>query len=181
MSRSFLHLALSTLTLILALNVAKAQADLLLEPYLGYMSGHWKQNSSTSQGGIDFGARAGWQNLGLQLGVDYMTGSMSDKSTPTSNDVTPNDFGVFVGYSFPIMLRVYGVYDFLSTPKYSHTGTLEGHAVKLGVGFTPLPLVEINFEYYSGSYDKVKSSGATLAPNVDVAMYGINVSVPLTF
>lgn len=159
-----------------------AHADLLLEPYLGYYTGDAKQSPMKEDlSGLGYGARVGFQKLGFMVGLDYMTGKMELDSSP-SIDVTPNDFGVFVGYNFPILLRAYGVYYFNAKAKYEAGGgssTNEGTATKLGVGFTGFPFISINVEYLMASYDEDESG--SMNPELEHKVIGLNVSLPLTF
>ncbi|MBX3022159.1 MAG: outer membrane beta-barrel protein [Bdellovibrionales bacterium] len=160
----------------------KAQAAILLEPYLGYHTGKYDSGSREYDlSGLNFGARLGYQNLGLQLGLDYMTGAWTVKTDP-SLDAEPSDLGLFVGYQFPVMMRVYGVYNLQSKNKAKSSAgssTLEGSGIKLGVGFTSLPLVAVNLEYRSSTYTKV--DGNSLSKNAKDNTYGLTVSLPLTF
>lgn len=162
--------------------VSTASADILLEPYLGYYMGKYKASSSTDMSGLGYGARVGYQQLGFMVGLDYMTGKWTDKAKP-SNDVTPSSFGVFVGYNFPILLRVYGAYGFSNSLKFEQGGSTaknEGTPrIKLGVGYTALPLVAINLEYITGTYDEV--NGRSRTTDLTETTYGVNVSVPFAF
>src|SRR5665213_583818 len=154
---------------------ASAHADLLIEPYIGYSTGHWTQGNTTqSQSGVDYGARLGYQSLGFMVGLDYMTGNQTDNST-NAYTITPNDLGVFVGYKFPVLLRVYGVYNFMSDPKYvngSSSVKPDGSSYKLGLRFTGLPFVVSGLEYYGGTYTKDKVSNTSLNPNLTTSMFG---------
>ncbi len=163
-----------------------AYADLLLEPYLGFHTGNWKQSTTEKDlSGPSFGARVGYQTMGFMVGADYMTGLWKDKSNP-ANDVTPADLGLFVGYNFPIMLRAYLTYTpsalthSLKFKNSSGSSTYEeGSTMKLGVGFTALPLVSINLEYIMGKYSEV--NGVNLTTDRETTLYGLTVSAPLTF
>jgi Outer membrane protein beta-barrel domain len=167
----------------LSLACASAHAGIYLEPYLGYLSG-----TSTQQGsedgkmkGVAFGARAGYSILGLAFGAEYATGQLKDDSTP-ENDLTPADAGVFVGYTFPILFRAYATY-FPKSKWKSDDGTnsydLEGKAMKLGVGFTGLPLVVINLEYLTNEFNKF--DGQDLTNKIEGKAYMLSVSLPLDF
>jgi hypothetical protein len=163
--------------------VSSAHASLLLEPYVGYQMGKYKgSGSSTDYSGLDYGARAGWQQMGFMIGLDFMTGKMTDKAKPTSNDVTPQSFGVFVGYNFPVLLRVYGVYGFSNSMKFEQSGSsgkFEGSPqLKLGVGYNFLPLLSIALEYTTGTYDEF--NGHKLSSDLTTSAYGLSVSVPFT-
>jgi hypothetical protein len=165
--------------------VSSASADILIEPYLGYYTGKMEQSGTpdTKFNGAGFGARLGYKHmLGVMFGLDYMTGKMQSDDTPKS-DLTPSQFGVFVGYEFPILLRVYGVYNFSDQVKAETSGspsfTYKGdQGVKLGVGFTALPLLSINLEYAMSTYDKAGS--ISLPDSLKVNTYGLSVSLPFT-
>lgn len=161
-----------------------AHADLLLEPYVGYQTGKYKAGgTSTDFSGLDYGARVGWQQLGFMVGLDFMTGKMTDKDKPKSNDVTPESLGLFVGYNFPVLLRVYGVYGFNNSLKFEQSGSsgkFEGSPqVKLGLGYNFLPLLSIALEYTTGTYDEF--NGHKLSSDLTTSAYGLSVSVPFTF
>ncbi len=172
------------IALILAFILAApvAQADILLEPYIGYYTGKNDDGSSeTKFKGVGLGGRVGYQSMGFMVGGEYMTGKWSDDDDP-SNDITPSVLGVFVGYNFPVLLRVWGTYG-LSVKSKVDDGTnsfdLKGDAIKLGVGCTVLPLVSINLEYMSSSFDEM--DGQSLSTDVTQKTYGLSVSLPLTF
>lgn len=166
----------------LLVGAAQAQAGILLEPYLGYHTGDFGQATKNDTSGVSFGARAGYQTMGFMFGVDYMTGKWTSDSTPKA-DVTPTDIGVFVGYNFPVLLRVYGVYGFKDEAKAEASGNsnkFEGDgSIKLGVGFTGLPFVSLNLEYITNKFDEV--NGNKITPEAEGKFYGLTVSLPLDF
>lgn len=161
-----------------------AQAGLLVEPYLGYHTGKIKQsgNPDSDVKGMSFGGRLGYQQMGVMAGLDYMTGSWTTESSGYKFDVTPTQLGLFVGYSFPMMLRVYGVYSFQADGKIkngalNYDQTQKGTGIKLGVGFTVMPLLSLNVEYLSATFTKDKN-GNKLNPEVKNDLFGLTVSVP---
>ncbi len=159
-----------------------ASAALLLEPYLGYHAGKIDLGGESNISGLSFGARVGYQDLGLMLGLDAMTGVWSDSASSSNADDTPKDYGFFVGYNFPVMMRVYGAYGFssdLERKRNNATTDFSGSFMKFGVGFTMLPLVSLNLEYLSHSYDEANSN--SLSTEVDTKLYGVTISVPLEF
>jgi hypothetical protein len=164
--------------------LSSANAGVLLEPYVGYQTGKTKNSGvSTDFSGLDYGARVGWQQMGFMLGLDFMTGKMTDKAkTPKSNDVTPQSFGVFVGYNFPVLLRVYGTYGFSNSVKLEQTGQsnkIEGSPLlKLGVGYNFLPLLSIALEYTTATYDEY--NGTKMTNDTTSSAYGVSISVPFT-
>lgn len=155
-----------------------AHASLLLEPYLGYDVGSWDDNNGNTQDqkGVTYGGRVGYQSLGFMVGGEYMGGNWQDNSA-TNQTITPNDLGVFVGFNFPMFLRVYGTYGFQAERKFSPANAdYKGSDLKLGLGLTMFPLISINFEYLQGTFNK--DNGNTLSHNYTDKMFGINVSLP---
>jgi len=168
------------------------QAGVLVEPYVGYSLGLSKDydNKTNDYKTPQFGARLGYQFLGLMAGVDYSLSSSFDlnqkKITTGATSKTPsekNQLGLFVGYEFPILLRAWGTYfldsNFKKTPAPSKNYSGNGYA--LGVGFTGLPFVSLNLEYRSFSYDSSKRSGTTTSLNPKWTMNEILLSVSLPF
>ncbi len=167
---------LSALTAFLLLGATNAQAGLLIEPYAGYYTGDFKFSTAKYDfGGTAYGGRLGYSRLGLQLGVDYMGGKWNIDTNPDFKGTISN-LGAFVGYSFPILLRVYATYFFNSSLKNSDT-KFEGNTTRLGVGFSPLPFVDVNLEYMTGTYDKADGQSIPgTKPKFD--LYGLSLSIP---
>lgn len=157
-----------------------AKADIYLEPYLGYLAGKWEMGASNKKmHGTQLGARVGYSMLGFAVGAEYEMGIQKDDASP-SNDLTPGHLGAFASYEFPILVRVYGtLYPMAKTKSKSSTATTtyEGKGVKLGVGFTPLPLLAVNFEMQTHTFDK--NSAGSLTDEMKMTVYGVNVSLPL--
>jgi hypothetical protein len=176
------NLTICTLALCgLALFHSEARAGVLLEPYLGYHTGKDKAagQADGDLSGVSFGGRVGYQKLGIMGGLDFMTGSWTEKISGLSADVTPTQLGAFAGYNFPAFLRVYAAYLFQNKAKVTFNGsssTVEGNGFKLGVGFTALPIVSINLEYATTTTNK--RDGVTYSPEDKVDMYGLTVSFP---
>lgn len=160
-----------------------AQASLLLEPYVGYVSGSSKTTSSSNFTGTEYGARVGYSVLGFAIGAEYDATSFTDDLTPKDN-LSSGDLGAFVAYKFPILLRVYGTYFPASEIKAESNGTTStyksGNLTKLGVGFTGLPFININVEYILGSYSKVVSAGTevSLDPKLTSSAFALSISAP---
>ncbi len=157
-----------------------AQAGFLIEPFIGYgVSGDYDQGStyydlSTTM----FGARAGLTMLGFMYGLEYATGSLSVGTSPeTSGDST--DLGAFVGFEFPIMIRVWATYYFQSSMQFDGGSKINGSGTKLGVGYTGLPFVSINFEMLNRTYDEFDSSSVVLSPEVTHSTFLLGISLPL--
>ena len=184
--RSSLGLGFAAVMLSLVM-IPQAGASLLVEPYLGYHVGNetiGSPSTSVALNGVTFGGRVGFQKLGFMAGGDLMTGSWNQAGTSTmaSSTGTPTDLGVFAGYNFPVLIRVYGVYGLSSQFKSTQAGvnsTTSGTDMKLGVGFTMFPLISINLEYITGTY--TKTNAGPITPNTTTSLFGVTVSVPLTF
>ncbi len=182
---------LTQLTLLLALVLgysAQSQAALLIEPVIGYSFGKMNGESTTagvtdkddvSIRGLSYGGRLGYQNLGLQLGLDYLASSLDIDG----ENLKTSEFGGFVGFEFPILVRVYVGYIF------SGAATIEsdpddikykgGTGPKVGVGFTLLPFLDINLEYRSISYEENDDfSPTTIEADYNAVMLGF--SLPFT-
>jgi hypothetical protein len=152
---SFNKLVLSAFALSLSVMfMSHAGADLLLEPYVGYHTGKLTGGSpsvSSTQSGVTYGGRVGYESmLGFMIGGDVMSGSWKVNSggyfgntSPTS---TPTDLGIFIGYNFPVLVRVYGEYGFSAQNKYTNGSSIteKGSNIKIGVGYKFAPLVSLN-------------------------------------
>lgn len=168
--------------------VAPAHAGVLLEPYLGYATGDSEYFNGIKMvtedaSGLVYGARVGYSTLGLAFGAEYQGGAI-DIDVKTNDKAKTSDIGVFVGYTFPVMLRVFGTYFFQSKADYESDeaqaeGELSGSAMKVGVGYTGLPLVAINLEYYMGKFDEFDDKALEKDTKVNVIM--LSVSLPFTF
>lgn len=171
-----------TAALAIGFAIPQAQAGVLLEPYLGYHMGKIKQSTTEmDSSGIAMGGRIGYAQMGLGGGLDVMQGTWTAKKNSVKYDTAPSDLGIFVAYTFPVMIRAYAGYNFQSNTSLKDTsGTtkLKGSGMKLGVGLTTLPFVAINLEYRTSTYTK-DSDGNTLANSLKEDTYGLVVSLPL--
>lgn len=162
----------------------KVQAGLLLEPYLGYVSG--KQTSGSASAnftGTELGTRVGYSTFNFSLGADYITAKYTDDSS-SKNDLTMSDLGIFASYKFPILLRVFATYVPSSQLKGSAQNILDytykGNTTRLGVGFTGFPIININLEYITATYKDLEVLGQTtsLSSSVTTSAYALSISVP---
>jgi hypothetical protein len=185
MKTSFKSLLFAIIT-VLTFNQA-AQAGLLLEPYLGFVSGEAKQATTSKYTGTSYGARVGYTMLlGFAAGIDYNAMNFTDDSSP-KNDLTSGDLGVFIAYKFPVLLRTYATYvpsASIDSKSNGTTSTLKaGNSLKLGVGFTGLPFINVNLEYISGSYSDIESAGTTVSlnPKFTTSAFALSISAPFDF
>jgi len=159
-----------------------ANAGVYVDPYLSYvMSGSYERGTTDEDvSGMFLGARIGYGMLGLAFGVEYMI-SDGEVDMAGTNDLSHGSLGVFAAYELPILLRVYGTYFFDDSVEYdsgTSTSDFTGTGLKLGVGYTGLPFVSINFEHYVATYDE--ADGNALTNDVDYTVTMIGVSIPLS-
>ncbi len=165
-----------------SLFATQAKADLLVEPFAGYEFGNIKQgNSSDGLSGANYGARLGYESLGFMIGGEYALGALRGSPSGGSNyNVSTTDVGIFAGYNFPVLLRVYGTYYPLSTATDDNIpgGDLNGTGYRVGIGFTPLPFITVAVEVVDRDYTKQGSS--SLTHNVKTNSTLITVTLPFT-
>jgi hypothetical protein len=178
------------LILVLAFFTIKpVSAGLLLEPVLGYsMVTRFKvdDGDSAKGSGPSIGGRIGYQNLGLQLGLDYLRSTYNLDDNDYKEDVTASEWAGFVGFEFPILFRVYAGYIFSANGESQYDGGSgkqkltfsEGSGMKFGVGFTGLPFIDINFEYRRGTYGEYKLGSTKETADTDFNAYMISLSLP---
>ena len=183
--KSSIQLALLSAIAVLTFNQA-AKAGILLEPYLGYVvSGQAKTSSTSNYKGTVYGARVGYSVLNFAVGAEYAATSFTDDSSPQQT-ITGGDLGLFGAFTFPVLVRAYATYIPSPILKASSVGPTitykSGNIIKLGVGFTVLPLVNIGLEYTTGTYSKVDFGGPdfNLLNNLNTTSYALVVSVPIT-
>lgn len=177
--------------LVLAFLVIKpAQAGLLLEPVLGYSLSKFEIDQANSSeekaNGPSLGGRIGYQNLGFQLGLDYLRSNLSVDENDFKEDLVTSEFAGFVGFEFPILLRVYAGYIFMANAEADiDVGAgkqsfelNDGKGLKLGVGFTVLPFLDINVEYRKGTYSELKIGSAKTDVDTDFSAVMVGVSLP---
>ena len=194
---------LRILSFVAFFTASSANAGLLLEPYLGYIvsgGGDAKFSSGGSTWDLDYsglqlGGRLGFSKLGLMAGLDYSFGSHEVESTSGAttfkDDVDRDQLGFFVGYQFPMMLRVWGTYFFNAASEGTQTGDhlfentdeFSGSGMALGVGYTGLPFLSINLEYRTFDYDEWKSNGVDQAnfQKYETTEILLSVSAPFDF
>lgn len=159
-----------------------AQAGILLEPYLGYVSGKLKApTADANYKGTELGARVGYSLLDFAVGAEYAMTNFTDDSSPAV-DMKGADLGIFASFKFPILVRAYATYFPSPESKNSSSGlsitSKSGNITKLGVGFTGFPFINVNFEYITGSFSKAESGGVEVPFDSKTTAYAISVSAP---
>ncbi len=186
-----------------------SHAGLLLEPFLGYNIGSIEYTVSNTNTALDgsyefdltgteLGGRIGYSFLGLNAGLQYSMGSYtkSDSTKPAGVAASADDdydatlMGAFIGFNFPILVRVWGTYYFdytLEDTNGDDKGDEDsGSGIGLGIGFTPIPFLSINLEYRMLSIDEAKDAtdgSITRYPSstvgeIDNNMIFLSVSAP---
>lgn len=186
---------IAQLALLLALVLGafqSANAALLLEPQVGFSLGSkldFKDGEKYSGGmGLSYGGRVGYQNMGLQLGLDYLASSVDMDDKDFKSNVKTSEWAAFAGFRFPILVKVYAGYIFSATgdSKVDVLGSSQnldlsnGSGYKLGVGYTLLPFVDLNLEYRQGTYGEYKVGGTKIKEDVNFSSYLLSVSLPFT-
>ncbi len=178
--------------LILAfLIIPPVNAGVLIEPVVGYSLLKLDGDNSGNGGGGSVGGRLGYQNLGFQLGVDYLRSTYGIDNDDYKSDFAMSEFAGFVGFEFPILLRVYAGYIFQATAGTKYRGDLgigqgtqtydmefdKGTGTKLGIGFTGLPFVDLNLEYRKGKLTDGKLGSYDL-DDLDYSAFMFSASLP---
>lgn len=162
--------------------VSVSQAGLLVEPYLGYETGT-TQNSSGKLDGSQLGLRLAYTApVMFWAGIDATTGISATvkPDVGSSEGVKRTTLAGVVGMDFPILVRAWVAYGFSNELKTETSNSkLKGSSYKVGVGFTGLPLVSLNLEYLSESFNDV--DGVTLSPEFKNNSYVLSVSLPWEF
>lgn len=173
----FMKMALAACSTLLFVNAA--QADLLLEPYLGYTMGTAEQGSDKwDSNNMVLGGRVGYSALVLQAGFDYSIASgakFKGKDGVADIEGDGSQLYAFVGGDFPL-LRAWAGYGMMNEFKVKDGAKLTGSAVKVGAGFTGLPFLSINAEYIMATFDK--SDGNSLSDNLKNNTLMLSVSAP---
>lgn len=167
----------------LFLMVNTASAALLLEPHLGFNLG--SSGDGDSYNGAQLGMRVGYQQLGLMAGLDFTRSTFdqdqSVNSVNVSNAMERNEWGVFVGYNLPILVRAWAAYYFSNTTKGTTSNIeMSGNTTELGVGFTALPFLSLNLMYRMINLDEYKYAGTTSTIDRSNQEFVLGVSLPLT-
>jgi hypothetical protein len=166
-----------------------ARADLLIEPVLGYNFNtklDFEDGENYSGGmGPSFGGRLGYQNLGFQLGLDYLSSTIDVKDDDFDKNLDTSEWAAFVGFKFPVLLRVYAGYIFSATGETEDASENEyefskGSGYKAGIGFTGLPFININVEYRAGTFDEIEVNGNEADTSADYQSIMLGLSVPFT-
>lgn len=161
----------------------QAHSGLLLEPFAGMAFNSSGEVASTDAeiSGSTIGGRLGFQHLGFMLGLDGRQDKWNlDLDSGGDLDLSGQTLGFFVGYEFPVMLRVWANYIFSSEfenddsdLKYS-----EGSGTILGIGYKALPFISLNLEI--SSIQTTKESTQDVDLEIDYNVYTLSISLPFS-
>jgi hypothetical protein len=156
-----------------------AQAGILVEPYLGYTISDYEIGSSSyDANGLIYGARLGYEFPLLWFALDYMMSDQTVELNP-DEDGSAKRLGVVAGVTAPLGIRAWLGYYFSDKFEFDDGAELEGNGFKLGIGFRLIPMLHLNFEYLSSTYDE--SNGASISPERDMNGFAVTLSVPVSF
>lgn len=161
-------------------------ASLLLEPWAGgNLSKFDYGDNRENGGGYALGGRLGFQGAGLQAGLDLAFINTDLDKDFYSEDFRQYHLSPFIGYRFPILLKVYGGVTAAraKTKISSNSHELEakkGWGYLLGAGFTLLPLLDLNLEYREGTYGQVMDNGTEVDSSAQYRNILATLSIPFT-
>jgi len=163
-----------------------ANASFLIEPYAGLnLFSKWQADGESSTDGLSgsmIGGRAGVQRMGFMIGLDARMSTWEiDDSQSTKLNTT--SYGFFVGYDFPIMLRLWGTYTFSGTGEVDDVGEFfGGSGFILGVGYKAFPFLSLNFESGTLNFEEFETqAGVNDEGREDAATYYLfSISFPIT-
>jgi hypothetical protein len=166
------------LVIIGAFMAMPANAAFLIEPYLGMHFNSEADDLDADITGTGMGARIGYQNLGLMLGLNYKKADLEfDRDPGTNFDLSQTSYGLFVGYEFPILVRAWAEYIIGGDAEVDGGITWDTvSGTQIGFGYTGLPFVSLNLEIGSLKYE----DGPTGSSDQDISTYMFSISLPLT-
>ncbi len=164
-------------------------AGIFIEPYVGYLSvkhsgdydnyGDQLEVPTESGKGPAYGARAGYGIGIFGLGLDFMTSNLKEEHDFKSK-ITNIGATLMVGLP---LIRGWAGYIFSSEYELDDSdipGTEKGSGFKLGVGWTPFPLLSINLEYLMLKYDEAKYENFQDVER-DTNGFLLSLSMPIVF
>ena len=127
-----------------------------------------------------YGGRVGIQKMGLMLGLDGRKGEW-EIDNDTSTEFSYNHMAAFVGYDFPILLRVYASYIIGGNATDDDDNEyLEPSGYTLGVGYKFFPYLSANAEYGTINYKEREDVNGVNATTDERGTYLLfSVSAPI--
>lgn len=177
-------------------------ADIYLEPSVGYVLGKYKGSVTVASPalfageeiplkqdakGLGYGAKLGWTNDFLAVGVDVALASTTGKEDGSPDTkYNSTDMGVFAQLDLPVLpFKFAATYVLSSRVKTKQSGNddaeMTGKGLKIGAGFTGLPFLSINLDYVMSNYDDYKTEGWEFSKkDIDYTATILSVSLPLS-
>ena len=160
---------LALFAFVFILSTRSSNAGVLAEPYLGLSLGAGGdaridyKNIEYSFSAATYGTRIGYQYLGFMAGLDYSFQKFRmTKEGPgiaKKLDTKKNQWGVFAGYNFPLLIRAWGTFFVSSKIDGESEVFKKGMGYELGIGSTTLPFVSLNISYRTLTYDRYIAVG----------------------
>lgn len=186
-------------SILLFVKMADAFGGYVVEPYVGLVHGEYNSKHDSTKHQYDsfaFGSRIGYRYMGFDSGLDltFSTPTMEQRQ-PVESDPSKTDYigwgvGPYIGYQFPILLRVWGSY-FLHNSFSARSGdrndSLSGNGYALGVGyqmsFIPKLDVFANLEMRRLTVKKVEDDGNSSIHHTEnpITELLLSISVPIEF
>lgn len=185
------------LIFIFSMFIRDGYASSVVEPYIGYLHGEYNSRSDATKHQYDslgFGSRIGYRNTGFDLGMD-LTFSLStmEQRLPIASDPPKTDYftwglGPYIGYQFPILLRVwitYYLYNSFSSRAGPRSDTLSGNGYGIGAGYqlSFIPNIDVfaNLELRRISISKVEADSSISRVDNPINELFLSISVPIEF
>ncbi|MCB0419373.1 MAG: hypothetical protein KDD61_00130 [Bdellovibrionales bacterium] len=145
----------------------------MIEPYVGYEMGDYESHDAS---GFAYGARLGFDLIPMfSFGAEYYSTKSTIKYPGASTDVTLTDIGAFAMVEFPVLIRAWFTYIIDSKGSTSGSSDTKGTGTKIGVGYTGLPFVSLNFELINRKFTERGSTSISESGNT----YLISLGLPL--
>lgn len=164
----------------------KTRAGTLVEPWIGMHLNSNMDNSILSEkkdlSGTAVGGRLGFQNFGFMLGLAAKKGTFTIDDVTTNDELEYTQYGLFAGYDFPILLRVW-IESILGGSGSTNTDSGEFTSVSgsnIGIGYKAFPFVSLNLEIGNATYKGYEfDDGTTSNRSAKISTYLFSISIPL--
>ena len=159
----------------------KAQAEIEIEPYIGYLglktsksvtvSGNTTKKEDT-YGALGYGGKLGWAIANVAFSGDIMMFSHGNEKSINYGPAVAVDL---------LLVTLKATY-FISSSIKDGNSTATGTGIKGGIGFSIFPFVQFNLEYIGLTLNKMKDSDlGSLITNYDEKVNGVFGSLSLVF